>query len=95
MKIPRLLTIKGAHWQVIITRTLKYGENGEELLGLCDPSTRCLYINKKQSERQQWITFCHEYCHAWEHEYEIKLGHRIIEKVESTMADFVQSILFG
>jgi Zn-dependent peptidase ImmA (M78 family) len=90
MKIPRQITVRGAHWQVVITRTLKYGENGEELLGLCDPSLRCIYVNKKQSPRQQFITFLHEAMHAIEFEYERKFGHKIIEKIEEPLGEFLR-----
>ena len=88
-KIPRQLTIKGAHWHVVVTRTLFY-QDGQELLGLCDPSTRTIFINKSQSHRQQWITFLHEALHALEYEYSFHLSHKTIEKIEDALGEFIR-----
>lgn len=89
MKIPRQLVIKGAHWNVVLTRTLNVCE-GEQILGLCDPSLRTITIDKKQTPKQQWSTFMHEVLHALEFEYQVPISHKIIEKIEGPLGDFVK-----
>lgn len=93
MKIPRLLIIRGAHWHVVVTRTMNVSE-GEDILGLCDPSLRTIYIKKQQTKRQQMATLVHEILHAMEFEYDFNLTHKVIGKIENPVADFIRDNLY-
>lgn len=87
-KFPQTLKIKTAIWNVVITNTLV--NNEWELYGLCDPSTRTIFIKKHLTQRQALSTFWHEVLHAFEYEYDLKLGHPLINKLEFAIADLLR-----
>lgn len=63
MKIPKDLMIKGHQWSVEYKWSLKDDE-GERVLGLCDKSSRIIYIDRLLARDEKWEVFHHEVGHA-------------------------------
>lgn len=85
---PKGITVGNAHWDVKFCR--KTPDHPPTDVGLCDPETRTIYIRYKQSRRETLMTFLHEWLHAVEFEYEIEIGHTIIEKLEDAVIEFCE-----
>ena len=80
-KIPSSIRIK---------RNIKYDIVYQDLikddptcLGLCDPNTRMIHLKNGQSEKETFKTFTHELIHIGEFEYNIKISHKDVYKLEN------------
>lgn len=71
MYIPKEFEINGSLWRVEYKWNLTYKKR--KIDGLCEPSTRTIYIDRALSREDKWITFRHEWRHALWHEYDV--GH--------------------
>lgn len=80
---PTRVKIKKFHWNIVFTNSID-----DETVGLCDLNTKTIFIKKHLSKRQTLATFMHEWLHAVEEMYNVKLGHKIINKLEFAIADF-------
>ena len=87
---PRTWLIHHCIWHLKFKRSVDENhEKNKDTLGLCDPSSQTLYIRLNQVPRETLETFIHEVLHAFEEEYEVQLGHRVINKLEKAIADFI------
>lgn len=84
-EIPKQIRVKNAIYNIVFTNTL-YPDDEYFTFGLCDPQTRTIYIKKHLTEQQTISTYWHEYFHAVEFEYGVKIGHPMIEILEKAMA---------
>jgi hypothetical protein len=85
---PKEFIVKDNVWKCKFTR--KSPDNWEDTLGLCDPSTKEIFVKMGQKRRQIFETFCHELFHVIEDEYNIKIGHKLINKMEVAFADIYE-----
>lgn len=82
--------IYGEMWKVVFKQDL-----GKDTLGLCDHSNKTLYIKTGQKRKEALKTLIHEVLHAFEDEYEIVLGHKVINKLEDPLANFFLENFWG
>lgn len=87
MKLPKTLIIGDAVYSVEIT------DLPRDLAGDC-ASDHKIRINKDLSQYEQLVTLVHEAMHAVEFSRNVKVGHRVIEKLESPIASLIVQ-LFG
>jgi len=81
MKIPSQLRIKkGVAYEVVRQDLIK---NDPDCLGLCDGDARIIFIKSNLSEAEELKTFIHEAFHALEFEFDIKIPHSTIHKLEA------------
>lgn len=83
--IPRQLTIRGNEWTVRLVNKMPHG--ADDCVGLCVFDDREIYILRGQTPRERGATAWHEILHAIEWEYKVKIGHRIINRLEYAMLD--------
>lgn len=84
-RYPKTLIIKGEEWRIAWVDRIE----GADVLGLCDPSNRIIYIKNKQSAKQTFLTYLHEVLHALEMEYDISISHRAVYKLEVAIHSFL------
>jgi len=83
---PRHIVIYKNIWDVKFSRGLIDGCD----LGQCDEALELLEISLKQKNRKELLkTFIHEVLHGIEKEYEIILGHDVINKLEDPLANLL------
>ena len=85
---PKEIIVKDQPYDIKFCRNTPEGPDSD--VGLYDPETRTLYIRYKQTPKETFKTAVHEWLHAVEDEYGVKLGHPIIEKLEDAIADLVE-----
>ena len=73
MNVPREFAINGSIWYVEHKWGLTYNKSPVD--GLCDPSTKIVYIDRSLSKEDKWWTFVHEWIHAVVEEYRIGHNH--------------------
>jgi hypothetical protein len=83
---PKELVIGGRTWVVKFRRVI---EGNPIYLGMCYFEEAEIHIRLGQSPRERLATLWHEIFHAYEWEYGVKLGHKIIRKLEYAQSDFV------
>jgi hypothetical protein len=57
--------------------------------GMCDPEKRIIHIKRGQSLTETFNTFVHEVLHAFEFEYNIRISHRAVYKLERAISDLL------
>jgi hypothetical protein len=77
---PKQLQIGENHWDIIFCRLIP-GE-GQNILGLTDPSEHKIYIKMGQTPEERFKTLIHEIGHALCFEYKIKENHKTIHQIE-------------
>jgi len=87
-KYPKDIMVRGTHWDIKFCRSTPEGPDSD--LGLNDPEARIIFIRYKQTPRETFMTLVHEWLHAVEAEYEIQIGHPIIEVLEEVFASFCE-----
>jgi len=87
---PKEIVVKDTPWNIKFCRKTPDDQPGEGL-GLCDPETKTLYIRYKQSPRETFKTFVHEWWHAVEVEYEFDISHKLIYKFETIFTDLLEN----
>lgn len=85
---PKFLVINGDTWDVRFCRKKIPGET-ENTRGLCDPSTMTIYILMGIGRAETFATFFHEFLHAAEDSFKIKLSHRVVYQLEEAVARVV------
>lgn len=88
MKLPKELVIGDSIWTVKSVRKIQFNERKRETIGLNDPSTQEILIKTGMSPKERLTTLIHEIIHAFEDEYDVEIGHEIIEKIEDGVAQF-------
>lgn len=88
-KIKRTWIVAGHPWEVIFTKA----KLDQDAMGECDFIEEVIRINvahkKHRTNSHILETLIHELLHAMEHEHEINLGHRVINKLEKPFRDFI------
>ena len=87
---PKHIYVRGTQWDIKFCRKTPDTYPGEGV-GLCDPETKTIYIKYKQPPRETFLTFIHELLHAIEDEYEVEIGHPIIEPLEYAVANLLEN----
>lgn len=86
-KIPSKIRIKrGVSYDIVYQDIIK---SDPDCLGMCDPNTRHIYIKKNISNTDLKKTIIHELFHCWESEYDIKISHDSIYKLEEAVLKFL------
>lgn len=83
---PKEVIIGGRSWKIKFRRVI---EGDRRYLGMCYFEDAEIHIRLGQSRRDRLATYFHEILHAFEWEYDVKLGHKIICKLEYAQSDFV------
>jgi hypothetical protein len=73
-----------------VTRFPK-GVKDRNCVGLCDPSTRTIYLKKGMSKSQLFRTFIHEILHGLEFEYDIPVPHKVVYQLEKAIGDLLMT----
>lgn len=68
---------------------------GKILDGLCDPSEQTIYVYAGLKGKPALVAAVHEFFHILEDEYEVEIGHGIIEKIEEGVAQFLIDNFLG
>lgn len=90
MKIPgpnsyaREWIIKDEHWRLKFCKRIE-----KDVVGLCDPSDKTISIKRGQDKIEILKTAIHEKIHAFEEEYNFKLSHKHVYKLEEAIVDFI------
>lgn len=77
---PRQLQIGENMWDIVFCRRVP--NEGDNTLGLCDPSETKIYIKMGQTPEERFKTLAHEVCHAICYEFSIKENHAVIHRLE-------------
>lgn len=94
MKLPKELIIGESIWHVKRNRkTLVI--NDHPLDGMCDPSDNTIYVHSNLRGKEALVTFVHEVLHAFEFEFDIKIGHPMIEALEYKLTHFLLDNFLG
>ncbi len=93
MKLNKQLVIGDSIWKVIRKRTILH--YGHEVWGLCDPSTQTILIKSGLSPRDTLDTIIHEALHALDDEYDIRMPHSMVHKLDSRLAQFLIDNFIG
>lgn len=85
--------VNGHKWTLVFKNRLKKG-----LFGLCDPDIKTIFVSiqhplfsRRMALPEVYATVIHEMLHAFEFEYEIELGERLVTKLEHAITDFLVS----
>ena len=90
----RLLSVKDYPKSIKITSEVEYqikfvkrieGAEDEEVFGEINLDDKVILIKRKQAPEEMFKTFIHEVFHAFEEEYNIKMSHTAIRKLESAV----------
>jgi hypothetical protein len=90
---PKGFEINGHWWTLKFVRRIK--DHGPEVLGLCDFAEKTLYCKLGQTPKERLSTVVHEAMHAVEEEFNVKIGHDLIYKLEGAVADFLLANLWS
>lgn len=86
-ELPSRIRIKrNISYEIVYQDVIK---GDEDCLGMCDPNTRHIYIKTGISKTDLKKTIIHELFHCWESEYEIKISHESIYKLEDAVLKFL------
>lgn len=85
--VPRELLIGESLWVIKFARVVP-GEE-KDLLGLCNPCEKTIYIKQKQSFQERLDTLIHELIHAINFEYNFEIKHQHIYKLATCFAKLV------
>lgn len=80
MKLPKSKMIKGEKWLVRFKWNLR-DEEGNECYGLCDFSSRTIFIDRLCPMEMRKQVFFHECLHAVIHELCIDIPHAVEESI--------------
>lgn len=83
-KYPKKLHIGENEWALVIKEKLE-----DDALGLCEYSTRTIYIRSKLNRVIFLSTLVHEVLHVFEDEYDIKLSHKVVYQLERAIMEFL------
>lgn len=83
MRLPKRIGIKGNEWQLAYKWRLTLA--GKQADGVCDYSTRTIWIDRSLSPELKFAAFIHEFIHAVLWEYD--LGHNASKKRITTQLE--------
>lgn len=83
---PRTFLVRDTQWQVKFVRNVPATTTeGRVVLGLCEPETCTIYVKLGLGPITRLEVFLHEALHCIEHEYDIVIDHKLIEKLEQPL----------
>lgn len=82
---PREIEVGDDIWEVRFCRRVP--DEGEETVGLCDPSDYLIWIKQGLSPRDRMETFIHEVLHAIEFSHDIDIPHRLVYAIARHWTD--------
>lgn len=88
---PKTLLVNGQTWRVRFFRIPPIQERpSEEIMGVCVPATKTIWLKQGQPPSERFSTFVHEVTHAIEREHGIEIPHWVVEKMEGPIAAFLR-----
>lgn len=82
-QIPKKLYIKDEIYKIRLVKRIP-GES-KDTVGLCDPHTRTIWICTEQPPRHLMRTLIHEALHGLEYEFNLKIKHKLVYKLEKAI----------
>jgi hypothetical protein len=101
MNLPDYFYLRKKKWTVVLTEDRKWylnGSKGHKILpagkinfcwGETDFAVRTITLWHDQAPRKLLETFIHEYLHAVEYEYDLKIPHKLVSTLEKPIAYLV------
>lgn len=83
-RYPKFITLGKSEWEIKFVKKL-----GRNLVGLCEPNEKIIYIKTKQSKKEILSTLIHELLHAMEFEHEIPIKHKMVYRLERAILDML------
>lgn len=84
---PKEVTIRGNEWAV---RFCKFVPGGHKSwIGYCDKHERTIWIVRRLGPKRTMRVFVHEVAHAFEAEYGLKIPHKLIQKLEWPVVNYL------
>ena len=83
---PKTVMIGESEWSVKFFRKKKGAANTS---GLCDPSTKTIWLKQGQAHTELMSTYIHECIHAFEDEYDCKIPHKTVYMLENAIMNFL------
>jgi hypothetical protein len=87
-RYPKSILVKDEQYSVQM-RTRIGGTKTTATVGECDSCDHVIRVLKSQSKEELFSTFIHELLHASSDEYDIKLTHRQVYKLERAIAQIL------
>lgn len=84
------MLIKGEDWKVVKKAELEF--EGEEVDGLCDYTTKTIFIDSSLRGREKEETLLHEICHAIFHESHIEMDIRLEEVIVGNLGSVLAKL---
>lgn len=88
--LPKQVKVRDAIYTVIFMDRLSGGD-----LGGMDPVNRLIMLSLDQTPEELVASWFHEFCHAIEHEYGVKMGHKVINRLEYDLVEIARSAPYG
>lgn len=85
---PKSIRVKDTDYAIKFKRRIQ-APDGDAAVGLFDPSEHIISLKIGQTVGELYYTFIHEVVHAFEVEYDIKLAHKDVERLEKAIGDFL------
>lgn len=76
-QFPKVIQVGEESYVIVFAKKLKQDD-----MGVCDDDMKLVILSRKQDIEELNATFWHEMLHAFEKEMKLKLGHKIITKLE-------------
>lgn len=92
LHLPEYVYIRSKRWTVDIVQQEDF-ECEDKTFGQCDPNTRTILILEGQPPRQMLGTFLHEFIHACEFEWGVKIPHRMVYFIERRLTPVVWRLI--
>lgn len=86
---PRHVFIKDSFYTVLFKRNLADFIGIKSVIGYCDGEKQIIFIQIGLSAEVLFATFMHEVMHSIEFEYNIKIPHKLIYKMDAPLAKFL------
>jgi hypothetical protein len=86
MHLPHTFPLKGRRWTVELVDKIDMMEDGKVCHGFCYTETRTIEILEGLNRHKTLRAFIHEFLHAVEFEYKIKIPHWLIYKIDGPLA---------
>ena len=88
---PRELQVGESIYSIRFVRRIP--DEPKDTVGLCDDGDKMIWIRLGQTPRERWKTLTHEIAHALEAEYQIKIPHKLIYRLEEPIARLLEDNL--
>jgi hypothetical protein len=82
---PTELLIAGESWRLAFVDQIE----GKDTLGMCDPNNKVIFIKRGLSRKETLKTAIHEVFHALDEEFDLKLSHPQVYKLEEALYDLL------